>query len=127
MKGRRQQTPLLCCNAASVIQMRQCLNVRAKPLDNRSPDEYPVKWDIAERLELKVTFKTIELPTKGVTLRRDVHQRERRLAFRTAFGDLLGEQDHPGTRSPDRHARLSTLADRLQQTIGDQQLADGRA
>ena len=74
--------------------------------------------------EVEIRLKRVDLPPERVPTHRDIHQAQTTLT-RYLIEDLLGNENGAGTRAPHGHSRIVVLANRLVESVGLHQLADG--
>ncbi|MCO5556195.1 hypothetical protein L7F22_009739 [Adiantum nelumboides] len=107
--------------AGDIRDRGEHLDVTAGLLDPRRPDEHRVHRVAGETGELQVGLEGVDLPAEGVAPHDDVEPAELVLVG-SSVQDLLGQQDHAGTRAVRGQAVAQPGAQRLQELERVEQL-----
>jgi hypothetical protein len=109
----------------STVNGGEYLNPFTDPLDDRGPDEYRMHLVALDTGDRKVRLERIVLATEGIATNIDVDGSEGSLISST-IEDATREQNHPGTGPERRHPIIETLAQRIEQSVQNEQFGNCR-
>ena len=123
VERRGKQGPLPCRDDTPVVQTGKHLNAAARCVDCRRPNEDGAHGLIAENRDRDGFLERLKLAAECVSSDTDVHAPD----DGASPADVAGQHDGSGARAKYGEPGLDALAQGIQQTAVEQELADRRA